>query len=459
MNILTAEEAREIVNSSIKEGKTFYTKVVKAIKFLNYCSRKESGFSTAWVCIHSDGWYKKLGKTYPSVLEWCITNGLILRDDTYNPSLERVGVAHSKSYKLAKVVVGFSTNSNRQPGSPNVLPRLVCTPVSFQNEDHPHKRLIIRHLKNLKIDTKSLKKLAYSHMENIQIEEVTEQRFNLNETRVFYSEYSRPFLGNAQEVVREKKKEGMSVICTKGQKFMIGKYDELLETKRKDVYGYSLDCLEAIELKKFYSFRNKTNNRLDTNITNMPSYLLEQIMRDNGLTQIDLKNSQFAILASILPDNDEFVMFKHLAATGELYNFVEKNSRENLDISGKLAMFALMFGKVDSKSKAAEIIKPSFPKLVDWVNNRKKELGCYKKFSVELQKIESKIFIDEISNLILNRGIFCLSKHDSIIVKNKDIDYAIKTISRRLKKNGIAGTLRVESFDGEACQKSEVHVW
>src|SRR5690606_19026319 len=49
--------------------------------------------------------------------------------------------------------------------------------------------------------------------------------------------------------------------------------------------------------KQFYANRNKTNNRLDHNLTSLNKVILSVIKEDNDLIEIDLKNSQFAIHA------------------------------------------------------------------------------------------------------------------------------------------------------------------
>ena len=57
--------------------------------------------------------------------------------------------------------------------------------------------------------------------------------------------------------------------------------------------------------------------------------------------------------------------------------------------------------------------------------------------------MESKLFIDRIYVTLKKRGIFCLTKHDSLIIRSKDLDRVLKTIITKFKSIGMKGKLKV----------------
>jgi len=72
---------------------------------------------------------------------------------------------------------------------------------------------------------------------------------------------------------------------------------ELIE---RQIYNETLQIDQIIEGKSRYS-RNKTNYRLDTNITNLPSIYLNYLyFKNESIVSIDLVNSQFTLLANII---------------------------------------------------------------------------------------------------------------------------------------------------------------
>ena len=81
-------------------------------------------------------------------------------------------------------------------------------------------------------------------------------------------------------------------------------------------YKNSIDRLRynSIDAK-----RNTTNNRLDTNLTNMASILVDAICLQNDLIQIDLSNSQFVLLTNLLKSHlntSDYKLFKELSVSG-----------------------------------------------------------------------------------------------------------------------------------------------
>ena len=61
-----------------------------------------------------------------------------------------------------------------------------------------------------------------------------------------------------------------------------------------------------------------------------------------------------------------------------------------------------------------------------WVDEFKEKYGD-NQFAIMLQKKEAEIFIDNLYVMIREEDIFCLTKHDSLIVKAED-EYKVRNI-------------------------------
>lgn len=226
------------------------------------------------------------------------------------------------------------------------------------------------------------------------------------------------------------------------------KADSYIESKRMAVFfAYNLS-LESLIKEAYRAKRNTTNYRLDTNLTNMGSELVDDICRQNNLVQIDLKNSQFAILSLVLSnyiDKEDFELFALLSGRGWLYEYIAKELSLESRKRGKLSMFEIMFGKRKSDSLMKQRVTQLFPSVVEWIDDYKKEYGD-DKFSVMLQNEESKIFIDNIYKVIKMQKMFCLTKHDSVIVNIRDREAVLKIIEDYFLKIGLQGSLEIKSI-------------
>ncbi|MBM3160392.1 MAG: hypothetical protein FJZ66_03565 [Bacteroidetes bacterium] len=104
-------------------------------------------------------------------------------------------------------------------------------------------------------------------------------------------------------------------------------------------------------------------------------------------------------------------------------------------------MITILFSS-NYNSKGKKEFKALFPEVHGWLHAYKKEHG-YRSISVTLQKLESKLFIDKIYVTLKKRGVFCLTKHDSLIIRVGDLNEIIKTIESVCKKSSFSGTFKV----------------
>jgi hypothetical protein len=216
--------------------------------------------------------------------------------------------------------------------------------------------------------------------------------------------------------------ESLSQLLIKyNNKFYItNNIDEFKKYKRNELSLLYSKQLFDIHNNIIYVKRNDTNNRLDSNLTNLKSELWQFLRLDNEeILEIDIVNSQFAILSNLMKVDD---LFYELATTGKLYEYVANK----LKISRKEAknkMFRVAFDKVKSEQ---DDIRKLFPITMKNIDQFKRDNG-YKMFSNLLQKTEANVMIDNVL-FELQKEFDVVSVHDSIRCKVSDYDKVLTKI-------------------------------
>ncbi|MBK7183861.1 MAG: hypothetical protein IPH89_13520 [Bacteroidetes bacterium] len=240
--------------------------------------------------------------------------------------------------------------------------------------------------------------------------------------------------------------------------------------------------------KRFRYFkRNRTNNRLDTNLTNLKSNLRQFIVGD--YVSIDLKISQpflSMLLESIINNNREgtcylldnkeivktfgikpIVLFSKIhqdkeneflanlnyynesVLKGKLYeNFVLSYTKGITRDEVKQITFEVLFSKNESYQNKKIVFNKVLPYVLECVKALKKY--DHSLLPIYLQKIESYIFIDCIAKELVQIGIIPFTIHDSIIVKNEQIEKALSIIKNVFYNQfGIVPTFKIETLKAE----------
>jgi hypothetical protein len=179
----------------------------------------------------------------------------------------------------------------------------------------------------------------------------------------------------------------------------------------------------------------------------MCSTLTDEICNQNGLSQIDLKNSQFTLLSHILTDKldtDDFKRFKALSISGKLYDYITEELSLQTRKEGKIGMFEILFSSRKNNTKNKAKLKTLFPSVIKWIDDFKASNGD-DAFSIMLQKYESKIFVDNILVKLKKKGLFALTKHDSVIVRDKDLEAVNEIITNEFNKINLEYTLDIKT--------------
>ncbi len=188
-------------------------------------------------------------------------------------------------------------------------------------------------------------------------------------------------------------------------------------------YYNQLEEIANMKSSRRYPNRNTTNNRMDHELTNFPKLFYPYLRLDGEtLFEIDLKNSQFCLLAGIIGNTDiiyttifqgllqgpitvsdiincitdttfphklfshfdpnaelpeDVIQFIGYAAGGQLYEelsialYGNRGQRNQI----KQELFKLLFGKYDQNhGKVFELFQYKFPNVIKWVNGFKRAM-------------------------------------------------------------------------------------
>ena len=196
---------------------------------------------------------------------------------------------------------------------------------------------------------------------------------------------------------------------------------EYLRFKRSAVELSDSDALNKIESGNLRAARNTTNQRLDTNFTNLPNEFMAEICKANNLKTLDIVNSQIALMSRVMPDLNtaDSELFKSISVDGTFYESVQQLLGLKSRKEAKIVSFEMLFSARGNRSVYLKRMREVFPSVMAWVDGYKLEHGD-NMFAVMLQREESKIFVDGLLRRIKVLGYLCFTKHDSIIYRAGD---------------------------------------
>jgi hypothetical protein len=421
-----------------------FTKIERnyALKFIDNLMRRsfrEYKMIDEFVETPKNYFRKVFNSQYSIWLEKLICSKIIISNNSYSNINNNI---YSKSYSInTKYTLSTIMWLTFEESALKSIPYTFKIEEETGQEKIDFKR-VVEDLNHIKIDKKQLYKVAYDEVEKIKIEnfktddEVTRDTFTIS-----FGKRKKYWMSKEKAI--EKSEKLNKTLIQDGNKFYILDKNDFITRKKQSVLQSYQDAINKLANKKFYGKRNSTNNRLDTNLTNMAKSLTKWICTENNLIQFDLCNSQFAILSDLLEkelSSEDFDMFKEQSYNGTLYEYIMENLNLNSRVEAKKMMFELMFSKEDYKSHLKTKLKKVFPSVVKAVDDYKKENG-YNNFSIMLQKRESEIFIDGLWKQVKNKKMFCTPKHDCLIVKEKDAEKIEQIINSYFNKINFKGKI------------------
>lgn len=304
-------------------------------------------------------------------------------------------------------------------------------------------------INSLVIDYYKLMDLVKNKINNMSIKDFQVDEQIKEKTIKIQSTDGKSYFTKTVDAIAMAQSQGKSIIKDDGKCGMV-LLSNFIHNKKQSIGHSYLTSLVRLQKKNLKAKRNKTNKRLDTNITNMSSILVDEICLQNGLVQIDLSNSQFAILTNVLNeqlDSDDFKRFKYLTVSGQLYGYIQKIIGLESVAHAKNAMFEIMFSSRRNNTTSKAKLKQLFPSVIGWMDRYKKDFGD-DEFSIMLQNKESEIFIDCLLPKIKSMQLFCLTKHDSLIVRRNDYATVLEVLKTEFEKIDLEYSLKVTNRYG-----------
>jgi hypothetical protein len=224
-----------------------------------------------------------------------------------------------------------------------------------------------------------------------------------------------------------------------GNSFYLMNKEKYLEQKKAHLLRNYFFVIYNLCSRNFYASVNNTNGRLDHNLTGLNKQLLALVKERNDLVEIDLSASQFSILSARMDDEGisgaDFSKFKELIEKGELYKYIAFQNSWTIEYSKQLMMIIAFSSHRNYTKPDKKRVTNLFPTVITYIDKCKKELvstaidkgkskkeagETTKQFAIELQRLESSIFIERFYLYLKSQGYWVLPKHDSFIVKKQD---------------------------------------
>lgn len=195
-------------------------------------------------------------------------------------------------------------------------------------------------------------------------------------------------------------------------------------TKEK-VYDYVYDILKINSNNIWFKISNE--GRFYNSTTNLSYTILPFIkLKRRSVVEIDVANCQPLLLCKLISNEK----YKKDVELGIFYNRMSEVL--NIDKNQmKQKCFRWIFF-TNKKLKSGEIydaIQLLYPGLIDDINNLRDKISISK----ELQKIESNIFINNISNLDFKMVL----RHDAVLVYKEDYDIIKSYVIDEFRKIGL----------------------
>jgi hypothetical protein len=214
--------------------------------------------------------------------------------------------------------------------------------------------------------------------------------------------------------------------------------------------------------------RNKTNGRLDSNLTSLPSYLRPFIQSDELLFNIDFINSQPFFLYTLLKthkgiDPEELELYKELVLNGNLYDallldYNQKNKKNWIRKQMKNMVFKIFYSKSTSYKNYKNFFASWFPTIMDFINKTNSKSNSV--LAVKMQTLESHAVLDVIMPELEKIYIKPFTIHDSFLCKESQVDLIVSIVNQKMEDLfGCSPALKVENVNTQVQEEDIVEHW
>ena len=305
--------------------------------------------------------------------------------------------------------------------------------------------MVINDLNLLEIDINGMIEYAKSYsIDNfIQVNgEITDETIEIVDTKVKDKNGNpRPYTKKLEEGLKIAKERNVDLILYRDNCYL-EKVEDFMRIRLNNFKAAQLYTINSLLNKDYYASRNSTNNRLDTNLTNLKSDFIKKgyiKFQGENLVDIDLNNSQPCLLAFLLSDIDrmlevfpslsfcykypsfdstsqDLALFIDLAGQGMVYDHICYQTGWSRPLA-KNIFIRTMFSKAGWRSAYKKKLQELFPSVINWMDEFKQLNEDHTQLAIMLQKIEAEIFISDIYYALKKDGYVIFTKHDSILCK------------------------------------------
>jgi hypothetical protein len=275
----------------------------------------------------------------------------------------------------------------------------------------------------------------------------------------------RHYIINTDQALYKARSRGQDLILYNGLGYIfnIESFKRIRENNYRASQVYAINRLIN---QDFYAAIHPTNNRLNTNLSNLKKTFLERgyvKLLGEQIVEIDMKNSQPTLLAYILADIDAFQKrfsdigsghifpeigisspdvkeFVAKAGLGLIYDHLAEIMGCNRDYT-KLLFLKVMYAKPGWNSSDKRRVREVYPSVVKWMDDFKKQNLNDNSLAILLQKLEAEIFIQQIY-FPLKKEYTIFSKHDSILCRLSQKPEIMKKMEAILDQFGFMYTLK-----------------
>jgi hypothetical protein len=210
--------------------------------------------------------------------------------------------------------------------------------------------------------------------------------------------------------------------------------------------------------------RNKTNGRLECNLSSLPSYLRRFIIATEELYNIDIKNSQPFFLYTLLKKETninltELNFYGKLVTEGEFYEFL---SAKYEDSTGKIKtreymkkmLFKIFYSKVSSFKQYKDFFRSIFPSIMNYIDMV--NITESNRLAIQLQMKESFTVLDIVLPELNKLNIKPYTIHDSFLCLKSEVNTVVDTFKNIcIELYGIAPALHVNNLMDEVDDRLE----
>ncbi len=398
--------------------------------------KKKENYSYKFIPLYSKYLKAKYGNSYPNYIRFLVNQGIIWNDNYYK---------NKATYYYLFDTNKYLKDYNKLLSIHNIIVEDINPPYCFTitEQNLSESTEIITDLNNQK---NRISTIWY----NIKIVITPKNKKYLTSG---YNDDS-TFINNAPKHVKKMGshfRNNFKIDAKKAIAFSTTQYFENIDKaeseeeklKAYNKYTSSVTSIKAIEggknLKSIYFKRNKTNERIDTNLTNLSSDLRQFIVGYEDMVYLDLKNAQPVLFNIILKEHlinatedlkKEIDQYFKNTINGNWYEHLQELYNTTREESKNLWM-KIAYSKNKSYKDDKKVFKDAYPNIYKIIESYKTK--DHSDLAIKLQKIESDIFIDKICRKLVEKEIIPFTIHDAVIVKKEHKEITLKIMESVFK--------------------------